>query len=559
MHFKSSTSYATSNENRKNRFDIPTDFLKRTGKHLNESLDTREYLEPDRRRANIEEAEGVLRGLPSVTTSYFRDTDLYDRFLKEAEANVRYKWLIDSFIKVELKAMHDVLQESFIQGWNRMNVRHYISDSSELYELIMDSADITDQATWREAIRMRLLEKLIASKRTLDKLSRVNDAYHNIVPLLNSTVTPNGSYDAIFLTGELFKSSPEINETYFRLRKHIKNVIENIDGLYHTYISYEHKIDMKHKRLNYSNGFMQASEGYDRDLGKYESLVIRQPLQRIETAKTEIENYISLGFVKKIDFLSSRTRAQYIYNKKYECWLAFNKTDTSGKIAAYLDNLKNERYVSKLYIADFLTSHSITKLVEDNKEYLSRSHELTRILWFDLAMYAESACECNRKVASIPLMQAFYAKLYDYYKTATDSERDAIIRYFYFFNINTTVSRLIDDEIPWHECYNLSIIPPPLLLNNISLQNLTSFKNGLKTYLKKTRLDGYFFRYVVVIYTLCLQRWRTVTGSTPRSRTLPVSLHNWPLIYQLVIYPKTAIALVSCLGNALDNSDVISY
>ncbi|KAK2188085.1 hypothetical protein NP493_144g03026 [Ridgeia piscesae] len=238
---------------------------------------------------------------------------------------------------------------------------------------------------------------------------------------------------------------------------------------------------------------MQASEGYDRDLGKYESLVIRQPLQRIETAKTEIENYISLGFVKKIDFLSRRTRAQYIYNKKYECWLAFNKTDTSGKIAAYLDNLKNERYVSKLYIADFLTSHSITKLVEDNKEYLSRSHELTRILWFDLAMYAESARECNRKVASIPLMQAFYAKLYDYYKTATDSERDAIIRYFYFFNINTTVSRLIDDEIPWHECYNLSIIPPPLLLNNISLQNLTSFKNGLKTYLKKTRLDGYFF------------------------------------------------------------------
>ena len=512
-------------KNRKNRFDVPAEFVYRTGKHLNESLDTREYLEPDRRQANIEEAERVLRGLPSVPLSYFIVYDLLLSFSKETEGNIRFKWSINTFINVELKIMQDVLHDSFTQGWNRMNMRYYMSDSSELYELIIDSANITDQATWREAIARRLLEKRIASKRTLDKLSRVHDAYHNIVPLLNSSVSPNGSYDAFFLTGELFKSSPELNETYIRLRKHMKNFTENIDGLYHIYISYEHKIDMQYKGLNYSNGLMQASEDYDRDLGKYESLVIRQPLQRIETAKREIQECVSNCNVKYMDFQSSRKHIQHINKKKYEYWLEFNKTDTSGKIAAYLHNLKNERHVSKLYIADFVTSHRITKLVGDNKEYLSRSHELTRALWFDLTMFAECACGCNIYVARFPLMQAFYAKLYDYYKTVTDSERVAMERYFGFNNITATVSRLINNDITEDECYKLYMMPPPLLLNNISLQSLTSFKNGLKTYLEKTRLNGRFFRYVVVIYTLCLQMWRTVTVSTHRSRALHVSLH----------------------------------
>ena len=494
MHFKSSTSYATSNQNRKNRFDIPAKFLNRTGKHLNESLDTREYLEPDRRRANIEEAERVLRGLPSVTLKNYRFYILVLRLLKETDSKERFRLNIDAFIKVELKTMHDVLHDSFIQVWNRMNVRNYMSDSFELSELIMDTADITDQATWREATRMRLQGKLIASKRTLDKLSRVHDAYHNIVPLLNSTVTPNGIYDAFFLTGELFKSSPEINETYIQLRKHINNFIENIDGLYHIYISNEYKIQLKHNSLHYSNGLTQASEDYDRDLGIYESLVIRQPLQRIETAKTEIQECVSEFKAKLINLESTWAHTQHIYKKKYEYWLEFNKTDTSGKIAAYLDNLKKERYVSKIYMADFLTSHRITKLVEDNKEYLSRSHDLIRTLWFDITTYTSKACECNKIVASIPLMQAFYAKLYDYYKTVTDSERVAMEKYFGFVNISTRVPRLIHGEITWEECNNYSLIPPPLLLNNISLQNLTSYKNGLKTFLEKTRLNGHFFR-----------------------------------------------------------------
>ena len=507
-------SYATSNQNSENRFDIPEEFLNRTGKHLNQSLDIREFIEPLSLRANIEETERALSGLPKVTPTEFKFYGLWFSFLREIKTNLSFKWDIESFIKVEFKTMHEVLQNCFIQGWNTMNVRQYMSDSYELSELIMDSANITDQASWKVvAMLMRLQEKLVASKITLDKLYRVHDAYHNIVPLINATVTPNGIYDALFLTGELFKSSPKINETYFRLRKHITKCIENIDGLYHIYISHEHEIELKNKSLNYSNGLMQAAEGYDRDLSIYASLVIRQPLQRIETAKTEIQECVTERVVKCIDFETSRAHTKHVYKEKYKYWLEFNKTDTTGKLAAYLNNLKNERYVSKLDIADFLTSHTITKLVEDNKEYLSRSHELIRTVWFDLTMYAQKTCVCNQKVAHIPLMQAFYTKLYDYYKIATDSERHAMQYYFFFTNISSMVPRLINGAITLDECYKLSLIPPPLLLNNISLQNLTSFQVGLKTFLEKTRLDGHFFRYFFAIYAPRLQRWCIVTGA----------------------------------------------
>ena len=428
-------SYATSNQNREDRFDIPEEFLNRTGKHLNLSLDIRECLEPARRRANIEEAERALAGLPQVTPEEFFSSVLWSRILEEIVIGFPYKWKIEFFIDVELKTMQDVLQHNFIQSWNEMNVRHFISDSYELSGLIMDSRNITDLICWRVAMLMRLQEKLIASKKTLDNLHRVHDAYYNTVPLLNSTVTPNGIYDAFVFNSELFKSSPEINETYNRLRKHIKKFTENIDSLYHIYFSHENDIELKHKTLKYSNGLTQAAEDYDRDLRIYESIVIRQPLQRIEKAKMEIKTFVTKWLAKYSDILTNLARAEYIYKKKYKYWLVFNQTNTTGKIAAYLDNLKNERYVSKLYIAGFLTSHRITKLVEDNKDYLSRSHELTRTVWFDVQIYVKEICLCNKKVAHIPLMQAFYAKLYDNYTTATDSERDDMEYYFGFENI----------------------------------------------------------------------------------------------------------------------------
>ena len=372
----------------------------------------------------------------------------------------------------------------------------------------MDSGNITDQVYWRVALPKRLQEKLIASKRALDNLIRVHDAYHNMVPLLNSTVTPNGLYDSFVFTRELFKCSSEINETYTRLREHIKKFTEYIDGLFHIYISNENDIELKHKSLNYSNGLTQAAEDYDRDLRMYESLVIRQPLQRVEKAKRRIRVFLTKYSAKTDEYETRLAHTEHIYKKTYKYWLQFNQTDTTGKIAAYLDNLKNERYVSKLYIAGFLTSQRITKLVEDNKEYLSRSYELLRTIWFDCTYFAWIICMCNYKVARIRFMQAFYAKLYNHYKIATDSERVAMYIHFCFGNIGSIVPRLIGGEITWKECANFSLVSPPLLLNNISLQNLTSFKNGLKTFLQRTRLNGHFFRYFIAIDTLRFQWWR---------------------------------------------------
>ena len=487
-------SYANQNENNKNQFDVPREFLNKTGKHLNQSLDIRERLDPHRRQANIEEAERTLSGLPKVALEEFDYFDLWHSFKKKITKDSPFRWNIYRFI-FELTTMRKVLQHNFIERWNEMNMRHFTSELYELSGVIKDSGNITDEVSWRVALPMRLQEKLIASKRALDNLYRVHDAYHNMAPLLNSTDTPYGVYDSFVFTRELFKYSPEINETYIRLREHIKTFIENIHGLYHTYTSYENDIELK--RLNYSNGFMQAAESYDRDLRRYESLVIRQPLQMIETAKRKIQKYVTERVANNNGATTSVIHTEHIYKEKYKYWLEFNQTNTTDKIAAYLDDLKNERYVSKLYIAGFLTSQRITKLVKDNNEYLSRSHELLRTIWFSDIVYARITCWCNLEVAHMPLMQAFYAKLYDYYKIATDLKRIAMYNDFHWESISSIVPRLIGGNITREECGNISLVSPPLLLNNISLQNLTSFKTGLKTFLLRTRLKGHFFRYFI--------------------------------------------------------------
>ena len=507
VHFKSSMSYANQNENNENQFDVPREFLNRTGKHLNQSLDIRERLDPHRRRANIEEAERTLNGLPKVAPEKFDYLDLWDSFKEKIKKDIPFRWNIKCFIN-DLTTIHDALQHSFIESWYEMNLRHFISDSYELSGVLMDPGNITDEVSWRVALSIHLQEKLIASKRALHNLCRVHDAYHNMVPLLNSSATPNGIYDSFVFNREMFKCSSEINETYTRLRNHIKKYTESVDGLYHIYISNENDIELKQQSLNYSNGFMQASTGYGRDLRIYESLVIRQPLQRIEEAKRKIRKRIEQRDSNYNEFLTSLAHTEHIYKEKYKYWLEFNQTDTTGNIAAYLDNLKNERYVSKLYIAGFLTSQRITKLVKDNKEYLSRSYELYRTLWFGDTIYARITCKCNYDVAHIPFLKTFYAKLYDHYKTTTDSERDLMDERFSLENISSIVPRLIGGEITRQECDNYSLVSPPLLLNNISLQNLTSFKNGLQTFLQKTRLNGHFFRYFIAVDALRFQWWR---------------------------------------------------
>ena len=60
-------SYAASKQNSENRIDLPED-IKRVEKLLNESIDTREYIETDKRIVNTEEAERVFHYLPPDLT-----------------------------------------------------------------------------------------------------------------------------------------------------------------------------------------------------------------------------------------------------------------------------------------------------------------------------------------------------------------------------------------------------------------------------------------------------------------------------------------------------------
>ena len=153
-------------------------------------------------------------------------------------------------------------------------------------------------------------------------------------------------------------------------------------------------------------------------------------------------------------------------------------------------------------------------------------------IWFSDIVYAQITCGCNFKVARIPLMQAFYAKLYDFYKIANDLKRNALDKYFRGEHINSMIPRLIGGNITWWECRDSALVSPPILLNNISLQNLTSFKNGLKTFLQKNRLNGHFFRYFIATDTLRFQWWR---GHLCVSSLGNIDLIQW-LLFIFVMY-----------------------
>ena len=92
-------SYASANQNHEERFDLSEAFLFKTGKNLNESLDTKERVLPDRRRANIEEAERVIRALPQEAPNEFLYAfgfDFYSRY--------------DIYINIMTMGMHNMLE-----------------------------------------------------------------------------------------------------------------------------------------------------------------------------------------------------------------------------------------------------------------------------------------------------------------------------------------------------------------------------------------------------------------------------------------------------------------
>ena len=448
-------SYASANQNNENRFDLSETFLMKAGKNLNESLDTKERILPDRRRANIEEAERVIRELPQAMTYDERKTfvksfySISNKALKEALGVYTFK------MRMGLHKMEEVLQKDFIAGWDSMHLYDCMSDSFELTQIVSNSANVSEEKPWRAAVQLRLEERLIASKRASYNLDRVHDAYCNVALLVNNMVTPNGNYDSLYLTETLFPKSNEINQTYTRISRHIKKYMENIDGLLRSYIADGHVAEII---LN-CNQILEVSVEYERDMTLYESLVIRQPLQRIIDEKNHLKEL----------------NKEYFYNKveKYRdifwlCWRhidtimdnlrQYNSTHANDTISSYLQNLKNETNVSRLSVAAVFASDKILKLVEKYQETVTRQEDNIRELISVMKDMVDGVCRIAysflHPLLRTPVMLSqWLTKQNDHYNNISDYEKAAMERYF-MPDINSSIYRrmLRHERRLWWDC-----------------------------------------------------------------------------------------------------------
>ena len=495
VHYKTSMSYASANQNPENRFDLSETFLRKTGKNLNESLDTKERILPEKRRANIEEAERVMRALPPEV---FRRGNTFSTFLTRHNKVITDSRDAYNFImNMGLHKMQEVLQRDFVAGWDSMHLYDCMSDSFELTQIVNNSANVSEEKPWRAAVQLRLEEKLIVSKRASYNLDRVHDAYCNAALLVNNMVTPNGSYDSLYLSGALFPQTTEINQTYTRLSRHINKYMENIDGLLRSYIADGHVAEII---LN-CNGILDVSVEYERDIQLYESLVIRQPLQRV----IDENNYLKETNKRQFD----SNKDQYLllmdynwYNIKNmkENWLQYDRTHATDTIRAYLVNLKNERNVSKLSLAVF-TSDKILKLVHKYEDSVTRSQDNIRKVIAVMHKMTRGVCLPYRQSNPVTLLGQWITKQNDLYNRISDYEKAAMERYF-MPTINSSLYRrmLRDDTSQYWNCYyGFREVIPSYYFRTLLPRQLTTFKNKLDSFLRKSRLDGTFLRYVSVV------------------------------------------------------------
>ena len=487
VHYKSSMSYATANENTQRQHDVSEEFLKSVREHLNKSIDTQECTLPDSRRADIEEAVRILSGLP-------RNTDSTASLNSHTKSRHLLFLIIDTYaiiMKYGLYKMHDIIKNDFSAGWGKMNLHECTSGSFELFTILRESTNEIHQECWRAALRLRLEEKLICSKKAADDLERVHESYINLRPLTNYTATPNGDYDALYRTTKLFRQTTEINQTYTRLRGHIKNYTESINGLLRI-CKDDHEIEMSYGYINYTNGFWQASADYDRDLRLYESLVIRQPLQIIRNSSRYFENYKASVYPTGW-YINPMSYYSIYLNRIFPIYFAFQTI--TEKIVLYINKLTKEKSASKLSFARMLTASRTVDLFEHySTDVIPTSQALIRKASFNSEELRCMFCEMFFNAKQDPLLKAFFSKLYDHYNKTTPSDRITMSDYFKLERSRLDMKLVRGDAYDWGECYRDLDIPLKQLRNTI-LGNVTYFKdmmNNAESFLQTTRLDGPF-------------------------------------------------------------------
>ena len=490
VQYKAAMSYATANQNSENEFDLSDEFLRSVGTHLNKSLDTREYTLHDRQAANMQEVTRVLQELPPNSGEIWGDYYRYVFAVKSSMIPNDRQDVID-FIGLSYRNLQKVLERGFNAGWSRMNV--YFDILSDLFmhsKTLTASEGTTEQKQWRADL---LKVQLTVSKLSLYHLERVHDAYHRAVPLVDTCVTPNGSYDGLYLTKELFKHTQDINDTYTRLRGHITKYIEHIDVLFHVNITNGHMTDIENTYVNQSNDFWRTIANYERDLKLYESLIIKQPLERLKRAiKWKVYYW------KDIDTLKTAyIDCRYNYHTGVEdidrCLTAYHNTNTTATLKSYFDDLKNERRASKLHLAVTLQSNNIMQLLDNFKESVLRTQERMRAYDTSGELLGRMRCKFYLNTWD-PILQAFFSKLHHHLNRTTDSEKSAMEDYFMLNNSTSNRARIVrGDETFKDECHSKSFVPLHSF-KTISHRKITSFKKNLDTLLHKTRLDGTMFR-----------------------------------------------------------------
>ena len=493
-------SYAASKQNSENRIDLPEDVLRRVGKHLNESIDTREYIEAEKRIVNIQEAERVLRYLPPEYMVIHQESKtLFKSVWTDPQEWIQDYYDLPTFLeRLGFQNMKKVLENDFIAGWKRMNLYDRVTEYVLLLETFIDSIDTIDQKQ-RCGVLLKLQLDLL--KRTLCNLDRVHAAYHNAVPLVNNKVTPKGSYDAIYLTKELFVHTAEINETYARLKGHIGKHKEQIGRMFRINITDCHMTDTRNKCISHSNGFRRVSVDYERDLRLYESLVIKQPLHRLNREIVKSDSLKKTFRIKEslITVLNTHTNTFMISRRFMDlCLTAYHDTYTTDIIKMYLDDLRKEKRASKLFIAGHLYAYNVVQLIDNFIERFQTNREHMSAVMLDKLHLEMAMCKITRKVKQLPLLRAWFLKMSHYFNITTDANKSEMEDYFMIKNHNSPQARLVrgDDELLlFITCHNLSLghFPSPI---NVSRRQITSYKKTLDTLLHKIQLDGTLFRYV---------------------------------------------------------------
>ena len=167
----------------------------------------------------------------------------------------------------------------------------------------------------------------------------------------------------------------------------------------------------------------------------------------------------------------------------------YDRTHAYETIGSYLENLKNEKNVSKLSLAVVFTLDKILKLVDKYQVTVRRSQDNIRKL---IAVMKEIILDLCLKST---LVCQWVTKQNDHYNRISDYEKAAMERYF-MPTINSSIYRrlLRHDKSQGLECYRaVRSVIPSYNFTTLSLRQLTAFKNKLDSFLRKSRLDGTFF------------------------------------------------------------------